>query len=136
MGVKVETAEEGNIGLIIGEKGRIIQLGIPETENRVLQMFLASLSNKEHPLVKMNKEHDLIEKWKFDEVMEQLSKVINVVNDIKNTLFDPNHEIANFHLNGDLEPIQNFIDEYDLDSVIFAEEILSRYEPKIPNDEK
>lgn len=84
----------------------------------------------------MPKEHDLIEKWKFDEVLEQLSKVIDVVNQIDKTLFHFNHEVSGFHLNGDNEPIMNFVEDFDMDCIKLAEEILSRYELKKSDNEK
>jgi hypothetical protein len=55
-----ERAEIGSICLIQEtENGRIVQLGLTEAHNKMLQAFLAVIS-KEHPLLKMGEEYDLV----------------------------------------------------------------------------
>lgn len=57
---KFERAEIGSICLVQEtEDGRIRQIGLTQEQNKVLQIFLASLS-KSTPLVKMGEEFDLV----------------------------------------------------------------------------
>ena len=58
--VKIENAPIGKVGLIQEtEDGRIIQLGLTQTQSECLQLFLASLS-KESPLVNLGRDYELI----------------------------------------------------------------------------
>ena len=57
---KFENVEVGTIALIQQtETGRILQIGLTEEKSRMLQFFLASIS-QESPLVQMSEEHDLV----------------------------------------------------------------------------
>ena len=57
----------GDVGLIQQlDDGRIIQLGLTDTQSRVLQAFLASLS-KDAPLVRMGSDYELEFKNKTSE---------------------------------------------------------------------
>ena len=58
--VKISYVEPETISLIQQTKeGRIVQIAITENQSKMLQNFMAILS-KEHPLVIMNPEHDLV----------------------------------------------------------------------------
>jgi len=55
-----QNAEIGTIGLIQQqEDGSIIQIGLTESQSKMLQLFLASIS-EEKSLIKMPPEYDLI----------------------------------------------------------------------------
>ena len=54
-----EFLEDGEIGLVMQEKGRIIQLGISKEIYNAIKYCIASLS-QDNPLVKMGEEHDLV----------------------------------------------------------------------------
>lgn len=41
MGINIEQAEDGHIGLIALENNRIIQIGVPAEENAVIQVFFS-----------------------------------------------------------------------------------------------
>ncbi|TXH42365.1 MAG: hypothetical protein E6Q97_35845 [Desulfurellales bacterium] len=57
---KFEVAEIGSICLVQQtEDGRIRQIAITTEQHRMLQIFLAILS-KEHPLVQMEEDRDLV----------------------------------------------------------------------------
>ena len=56
-----ERAEIGSICLIKEtEDGRIVQVGMTEAQNKMLQFFLASITSKEQPLVIMGEDFDLV----------------------------------------------------------------------------
>lgn len=58
---KFERAEIGSICLIKEtEDGRIVQVGMTEAQNKMLQFFLASITSKEQPLVIMREDFDLV----------------------------------------------------------------------------
>jgi len=58
--MKVETVNVGTIALIQQtETGRILQVAITEEQSKLLQIFLASISQG-NPLVQMGENHDLI----------------------------------------------------------------------------
>lgn len=51
--------KDGEIGLIMTENGRIIQLGLTVDMHRTITSVIAACS-KETPLVKMGEDHDLV----------------------------------------------------------------------------
>lgn len=56
-----ETAEPGTIALIQQtEEGRILQIALTVEQSRLLQLFLASMSSEERPLIQMPEEYDLV----------------------------------------------------------------------------
>jgi len=56
---KIENLETGKIGLIQqNQDGRILQIGLTDSQSNLLQLFLAKLS-EEKPFIKMPKEYDL-----------------------------------------------------------------------------
>ena len=57
---KYERAEEGSICLIQEKDGRIVQIALTEGKHKLLQVFLASISTPEEPLVQMGEDLDLI----------------------------------------------------------------------------
>lgn len=55
-----ERLKLGEIGLVQEtEDGKIIQIGLTTAHSKLLQIFLASLS-QEHPLVQMGEDYELI----------------------------------------------------------------------------
>ncbi len=57
---KFEKLKIGNIGLIQEQKdGKIIQIGLTQTQSDMLQNFLAILS-KDSPLVQMGEDYELV----------------------------------------------------------------------------
>lgn len=60
MSIKVETVDVGTIALIQQtETGRILQVALTTEQSKMLQIFLATISQG-HPLVQMGEDHDLI----------------------------------------------------------------------------
>lgn len=60
MGIKVETVDIGTIALIQQtETGRILQVAMTSEQSKMLQIFLAAISQGQ-PLVQMGEEHDLM----------------------------------------------------------------------------
>lgn len=56
---KFDFLKDGEIGLIMQENGRIIQLGVSKEIYQAITYCIASLSQG-NPLVKMGEEHDLV----------------------------------------------------------------------------
>lgn len=63
----------------------------------------------------------------YAELVEMLSKLVLLLEEIDSTLFHHNHSIDGWHLNGDLEPIMNFVNDMDLEPITEAKEILTKY---------
>lgn len=60
MSIKVETVDVGTIALIQQtETGRILQVAMTAEQSKMLQIFLATISQGQ-PLVQMGEDHDLI----------------------------------------------------------------------------
>ena len=60
MSIKVETVDVGTIALIQQtETGRILQVAMTPDQSKMLQIFLATISQGQ-PLVQMGEDHDLI----------------------------------------------------------------------------
>ena len=51
--------ENGEVGIIQIDGDRVVQLGLTIEQSKMLQIFLASISQT-NPIVKMGEEHDLI----------------------------------------------------------------------------
>jgi len=59
MSIKVETVDVGTIALIQQtETGRILQVAMTTEQSKMLQIFLATISQGQ-PLVQMGEDHDL-----------------------------------------------------------------------------
>lgn len=54
-----EPLKDGEIGLVMVENGRIIQLGMTANAKKIITALIASAS-KINPLVKLGEEHDLV----------------------------------------------------------------------------
>lgn len=61
------------------------------------------------------------------ELVDSLSKLVLLLEEIDSTLFHHNHSIDGWHLNGDLEPIMNFVNDMDLEPIAKAKEILTKH---------
>jgi len=72
-----DNLEDGQIGLIVQEGNRIIQLGIEKKNHALITELLAQLS-KESPLIKMNKEYDLVLKSELINKLDSLIKECRV----------------------------------------------------------
>ena len=60
MNMKVETVNPGTIALIQQtEEGRIMQVAMTDAQSKMLQIFLATISQSS-PLVQMGEEYDLV----------------------------------------------------------------------------
>lgn len=60
MSINVETVEVGTVALIQQtETGRIMQIAMTSDQSKMLQIFLATISQG-NPLVQMGEEYDLI----------------------------------------------------------------------------
>jgi hypothetical protein len=66
-----EVVEPGTIALIKQlENGRIVQIGLTQSQSSMLQLFLATLS-KENPLVQMPEEYDLVLKSSLKKIKNE-----------------------------------------------------------------
>ena len=54
-----EPLKDGEIGLVMVENGRIIQLGTTADTQKIITALIASVSQS-YPLVKLGEEHDLV----------------------------------------------------------------------------
>lgn len=61
------------------------------------------------------------------ELVNSLSKLVLLLEEIDSTLFHHNHSIDGWHLNGDLEPIMNFVNDMDLEPITKAKELLTKH---------
>ncbi|HAY3553793.1 MULTISPECIES: hypothetical protein [Weeksellaceae] len=61
---------------------------------------------------------------KAPEMLEMLKKLTSLLNDIDSTLFHHNHSVNGWHLNGDSEPIMNFVAEMDMECLSEAEQLI------------
>ena len=61
------------------------------------------------------------------DLVDSLSKLVLLLEEIDSTLFHHNHSIDGWHLNGDLEPIMNFVNDMDLEPITEAKELLTKY---------
>ena len=61
---------------------------------------------------------------KAPEMLEMLKKLTSLLNDIDSTLFHHNHSVNGWHLNGDSEPIMNFVAEMDMECLSAAEQLI------------
>lgn len=61
---------------------------------------------------------------KAPEMLEMLIRTVNLLKDIDSTLFHHNHSINGWHLNGDFEPIMNFVSEMDIDAISDADQLI------------
>ncbi len=50
------------------------------------------------------------------ESKELLKRMVGLVGDFDSTLFDDNHAVVGWHLNGDHEPVMNFVNECDMEA--------------------
>ena len=54
-----EPLKDGEIGLVMVENGRIIQLGMTAEVQKTITILIASVSQS-HPLVRLGEEHNLV----------------------------------------------------------------------------
>ena len=54
-----EPLKDNEIGLVMVENGRIIQLGMTADTQKIITALIASVSQS-HPLVRLGEEHDLV----------------------------------------------------------------------------
>jgi len=62
--------ENGEVGIIQIDGDRVVQLGLTIEQSKMLQIFLASISQSS-PIVKMGEEHDLILKHRAKKTKNQ-----------------------------------------------------------------
>lgn len=53
----------------------------------------------------------------LEKAAEKIMRLLCLVTDIDSTLFHHNHSVDGWHLNGDLEPIMNFVAEMDMQAI-------------------
>lgn len=53
-------------------------------------------------------------------------RLIALVEEIESTLFHHNHSVEGWHLNGNLEPMMNFVADFDMDAINEAKSTLSK----------
>lgn len=83
---------------------------------RLLKDYIESKNNQIKELQEQNAE-----------LVNSLSKLVLLLEEIDSTLFRHNHSIDGWHLNGDLEPIMNFVNDMDLEPITEAKELLTKY---------
>jgi hypothetical protein len=59
-------------------------------------------------------------------MLQMLKRTVDLLNDINSTLFHHNHSVDGWHLNGDLEPIMNFVAEMDIEAISEAEKLIKQ----------
>lgn len=64
------------------------------------------------------------------EMMEMLERLTATLTDIDRTLFHHNHSVVGWHLNGDLEPIMNFVSDFDMDSLSESSKLIEKVKAK------
>ncbi len=57
-----------------------------------------------------------------------LNELIELIEDIDDTLFHYNYSIVGWHLNGEHEPIMNFVADFDMDILTKAKSLLKTEE--------
>lgn len=59
----------------------------------------------------------LKQKIKIAQLKKQVEELSNVLIDIDNTLFHHNYSVDGYHLNGEKEPIMNFVADFDMNVI-------------------
>lgn len=60
------------------------------------------------------------------EMTQTIIDLVDLFEDIDKTLFHHNHNIEGYHLNGDLEPIMNFVSNFDMEKVNKARQLIGK----------
>ena len=60
------------------------------------------------------------------ELLEALIRLKKMYQDLESTLYGKNMTVNNWHLNGDVEHIDNFFEDLDLDAIGFSETIIAK----------
>lgn len=63
-----------------------------------------------------------------DMLRKALRELVELVEDIDDTLFQHNYSIVGWHLNGEQEPIMNFVADFDMDILTKAKSLLKTEE--------
>lgn len=72
--MKIETVEVGTVALIQQtEDGRILQLAMTTEQSKMLQIFLATISQGQ-PLIRMSDDHDLVLKSSLKKSKKEVAK--------------------------------------------------------------
>ena len=97
-------------------------------------MSKTTIPKSEYEFYKQQKESMELKQEQTQELKEQnaelvdsLSKLVLLLEEIDSTLFHHNHSIDGWHLNGDLEPIMNFVNDMDLEPITEAKELLTKH---------
>ncbi len=65
-----------------------------------------------------------------DELRGTLNELIELIEDIDDTLFHYNYSIVGWHLNGEHEPIMNFVADFNMSALTKAKELLKSMNKK------
>lgn len=60
------------------------------------------------------------------EMLGMLERASKLLKEIDDTLFHHNHDIVGWHLNGDVEPIMNFVATYDMEAIEEIEQLIAK----------
>jgi len=71
----------------------------------------------------LTSEIDILKK-ENEQLRELVKELVNTLENIEGTLFHHNHSIEGWHLNGDLEPIMNFVSDFNMDVIKQAKQLL------------
>lgn len=109
------------------EAGQIADL-LEEMNHEIEKLRDRNLRLEKHMTEKVQKHRQTIKKMRLTQAALQAYK------DYISALYGENYQIANWHLNGDLEPLDSFIDsaEEKYDAVLFQN---GSNDGKVPNKE-
>jgi hypothetical protein len=68
-------------------------------------------------------------------LIDELKRLLAFVEDVDNTLFHHNHAVVGYHLNGDHEPIMDFVTDMDYEAINAARETIKRLEASTKGEE-
>ena len=63
-----------------------------------------------------------------NELLEKLKQCVSLLTDTDSTLFKHDLSIDGYHLNGNLEPIMNFVAYFDMDAIASSDQTIMNIE--------
>ena len=123
---------KGNINSMDSAKIEGFKLGFEAQQKEIERLKEELYYSKKYNahLVIRNSEKD----EKNNQLKKQVEELSNVLIDIDNTLFHHNYSVDGYHLNGEKEPIMNFVADFDM-NVIRDKQQLNKQKMKEPKEE-
>ena len=106
---------KGNINSMDSAKIEGFKLGFEAQQKEIERLKEELYYSKKYNahLVIRNSEKD----EKNNQLKKQVEELSNVLIDIDNTLFHHNYSVDGYHLNGEKEPIMNFVADFDMNVI-------------------